>query len=202
MALLKGSASCVRFRVDGELPSSPLEFIAQKVSSYSFRDIDESFDEFSIGWVSIANMFDSAFSYSSHICGDFVILTLRIDERKVSSAVLKKMTQKEEERIKKEKQIPRVGRAMKVEIRERIKAELMRKSIPIPAVYDLCWNLSDSTLLFFSTNKKAQAVLEDYFKECFGLRLQQQIPYNTAEQLLSGSELSERLAIITPTLFI
>ena len=192
----------MRFRVDGELPSSPLEFIAQKVSSYSFRDIDESFDEFSIGWVSIANMFDSAFSYSSHICGDFVILTLRIDERKVSSAVLKKMTQKEEERIKKEKQIPRVGRAMKVEIRERIKAELMRKSIPIPAVYDLCWNLSDSTLLFFSTNKKAQAVLEDYFKECFGLRLQQQIPYNTAEQLLSGSELSERLAIITPTLFI
>lgn len=192
----------MRFRVDGELPSSPLEFIAQKVSSYSFRDIDESFDEFSIGWVSIANMFDSAFSYSSHICGDFVILTLRIDERKVSSAVLKKMTQKEEERIKMEKQIPRVGRAMKVEIRERIKAELMRKSIPIPAVYDLCWNLSDSTLLFFSTNKKAQAVLEDYFKECFGLRLQQQIPYNTAEQLLSGSELSERLAIITPTLFI
>ncbi|KAB2892199.1 MAG: recombination-associated protein RdgC [Desulfobulbaceae bacterium] len=202
MALLKGSASCVRFRVDGELPSSPLEFIAQKVSSYSFRDIDESFDEFSIGWVSIVNMFDSTFSYSSHLCGDFVILTLRIDERKVSSAVLKKMTQKEEERIKKEKQIPRIGRAMKVEIRERIKAELMRKSVPIPAVYDLCWNLSDSTLLFFSTNKKAQAVLEDYFKECFGLRLQQQIPYNTAEQLLSGSELSEQLARITPTLFI
>ncbi len=202
MALIKGSASCVRFRVDGELPSNPFDFIAGKVASYSFRDIDESYDESSIGWVSVVNMFDSAFSYSSHICGDYVILTLRIDERKVSSAVLKKLTQKEEERIKKEKQIPRIGRAMKVEMRERIKAELMRKSVPIPAIYDLCWNLSDSTLLFFSTNKKAQAVLEDYFKESFGLRLQQQIPYNTAEQLLSSSELSERLEIITPTLFI
>lgn len=202
MALLKGSASCVRFRVDGELPPSPFDLIAQKVASHSFRDIDESYDESSIGWVSVANMFDSSFSYSSHICGDYVILTLRIDERKVSSAVLKKMTQKEEERIKKEKQIPRIGRAMKVEMRERIKAELMRKSIPIPAIYDVCWNLSDSTLIFFSTNKKAQAILEDYFKECFGLRLQQQIPYNTAEQLLSSSEFSEQLEIITPTLFI
>lgn len=202
MALLKGSASCVRFRVDGELPSNPFEFIAGKVASYSFRDIDESYDESSIGWVSVVNMFDSAFSYSSHICGDYVILTLRIDERKVSSAVLKKLTQKEEERIKKEKQIPRIGRAMKVEIRERIKTELMRKSVPIPAIYDLCWNLSDSTLLFFSTNKKAQAVLEDYFKESFGLRLQQQIPYNIAEQLLSNTELSERVEIITPTIFI
>jgi hypothetical protein len=91
---------------------------------------------------------------------------------------------------------------MKVEIRERIKTELMRKSVPIPAIYDLCWNLSDSTLLFFSTNKKAQAVLEDYFKESFGLRLQQQIPYNIAEQLLSNTELSERVEIITPTIFI
>lgn len=202
MALLKGSASCVRFRVDGELPSNPFEFIAGKVASYSFRDIDESYDESSIGWVSVVNMFDSTFSYSSHICGDYVLLTLRIDERKVSSAVLKKLTQKEEERIKKEKQIPRIGRAMKVEMRERIKTELMRKSVPIPAIYDLCWNLSDSTLLFFSTNKKAQAVLEDYFKESFGLRLQQQIPYNIAEQLLSNTELSERLEIITPTIFI
>lgn len=201
MGFLKGTASFVRFRVEGELPPSPMDFIAERVSSYSFRDIDDSYDEHSIGWVSVVNMFDSAFSYSSHLCGDYVVLSLRIDERKVSSAILKKLTQKEEERVKREKQIPKIGRSMKVEIRERIKAEQMRKAIPLPAVYDVCWNLADSTLFFFSTSKKAQTVLEDFFKESFGLLLRQQTPYTTAEQLLSG-RLAEKLPSLSPAIFL
>jgi hypothetical protein len=201
MGFLKGTASFVRFRVEGELPHSPMDFIAERVSSFSFRDIDDSYDEYSIGWVSVVNMFDAAFNYSSHLCGDYVVLSLRIDERKVSSAILKKLTQKEEERVKKEKQIPKIGRSMKVEIRERIRTEQMRKVIPLPAVYDVCWNLADSTLLFFSTNKKAQTVLEDFFKESFGLLLRQQTPYTTAEQLLTG-RLSEKLPSLSPAIFL
>lgn len=202
MGFLKGSASFVRFRVEGDLPSAPLDFIAQRVASFSFRDIDDTFDEYSIGWVSVANMFDSRFSYASHLCGDYVVLTLRMDERKVSSAILKKLIQKEEERVKKEKQIPKIARSLRVEIKERIHTELMRKAIPLPSIYDLCWNLSDATLLFFTTNKKAHAILEDFFKESFGLLLRQQIPYITGEQLLQGSDASESLASISPALFI
>lgn len=201
MGFLKGTASFVRFRVEGELPPSPMDFIAERVSSFSFRDIDDSYDEYSIGWVSVMNMFDSAFNYSSHLCGDYVVLALRIDERKVSSAILKKLTQKEEERVKREKQIPKIGRTMKVEIRERINTEQMRKAIPLPALYDVCWNLADSTLFFFSTNKKAQTVLEDFFKESFGLLLRQQTPYTIAEQLLTGG-LSEKLPTLSPAIFV
>ncbi|MBB5347513.1 recombination-associated protein RdgC [Desulfoprunum benzoelyticum] len=201
MGFLKGTASFVRFRVEGDLPPSPMDFIAERVSSFSFRDIDDSYDEYSIGWVSVMNMFDSAFNYSSHLCGDYVVLALRIDERKVSSAILKKLTQKEEERVKREKQIPKISRTMKVEIRERIKTEQMRKAIPLPAVYDVCWNLADSTLFFFSTSKKAQTVLEDFFKESFGLLLRQQTPYTIAEQLLPG-RLSEKLPSLSPALFL
>lgn len=184
------------------MPASPFEFIADRVAAFSFRDIDESFDVLSIGWVSVVNMFDSAFSYSSHRCGDYVVLTLRIDERKVSPAVLRKMVQKEEERIKKEKQIPRISRGVKGEIRERVRTELLRKTIPTPSTYDLSWNLSDSTLLFFSTNKKAQAVLEEYFKESFGLQLQQQVPFNIAEHLLADLERVEKLHTVEPTFFV
>lgn len=201
MGFLKGTASFVRFRVEGELPPSPMDFIAERVSSFSFRDIDDSYDEYSIGWVSVMNMFDSAFNYSSHLCGDYVVLALRIDERKVSSVILRKLTQKEEERVKREKQIPKIGRTMKVEIRERIKTEQMRKAIPLPALYDACWNLADSTLFFFSTNKKAQTVLEDFFKESFGLLLRQQTPYTIAEQLLTGG-LSEKLPSLSPAIFV
>ncbi len=201
MGLLKGTASFVRFSVEGELPENSLDYIADRIISFSFEDIDNTFDEYSIGWVSIHNMFDAGFSFASYVAGDYITLTLRIDERKVSSAILKKFVQKEEERIRQEKQIPKISRAMKVEIKERVKAELTRKAFPVPSVFDLCWSLSSSTVFFFSTNKKIHTVLEDFFKDCFGLMLRQQIPYTTAEQLLPEDKIA-RLENITPDIFV
>ena len=103
MGLLAGTASFTRFRVEGELPNNTWDFIAEQVAKHSFKDIDETLDEFSLGWVSIGDMFDSKFSYGSYAAGDYVALSMRMDERKVSSAVLKKFASKEEARIKEEK---------------------------------------------------------------------------------------------------
>jgi DNA recombination-dependent growth factor C len=201
MGFLNGSASFVRFSVHGELPENPLEYIAERVMAFAFRDIDDTFDEYSIGWVSVLNMFDSEFQFASYAAGDYITLSLRIDERKVSPAILKKCIQKEEERVKLEKQIPKIGRSLKVEIKERVHTELLRKAIPIPAIYDLCWSLSDSTLFFFSTNKKAHAVLEDFFNDSFGMMIRQQIPYVVGEELLDAESV-DRLAMINPEVFV
>ena len=180
MGVLSGSASFMRFSVEGELPDSFWDFVAERVAAHSFQDIDDSLEEYSIGWVSVANMFDADFSYASYAAGDYVVLSLRVDERKVSSAVLKKCVLKEEERIKPERQVPKLGRSARLEIKERVRTELVRKSVPVPAVYDMAWNLSDATLLFFSTNKKAMVLLEEFFKETFDLSIILQIPWNIA----------------------
>jgi len=201
MGLLKGSASFVKFTVDGDLPENPLDYIAERIISFSFQDIDDTYEEYSIGWVSILNMFDSEFQFASYAAGDYITLTLRVDERKVSPAILKKFVQKEEERVKKEREIPKISRTQKVEIKERVRVGLMRKAIPVPSTFELCWNLSESTLLFFSTNQKMQAVLEDFFKESFGLLIRQQIPYTIAEHLLD-EESQLLLAGISPQIFV
>jgi hypothetical protein len=191
MGLLTGSASFLRFTVEGELPEKFWDFVAERVVAHSFQDIDDNIEEYSIGWVSVANMFDSEFSYASYAAGDYVVLSMRVDERKVSSAVLKKFTMKEEERIKKEKQIPKLSRSVRLEIKERVRSELVRKSPPIPAIYDLCWNITDNTLLFFSTSKKAMVQLEDLFRDTFDLSVILQIPWTTAihiadEEVVAG----------------
>ncbi len=201
MSLLKGTASFVRFSVDGTLPENSLDFIAKRIMAFSFKDIDETYDEYSIGWVSILNMFDTQFGFASYVAGDYITLTLRIDERKVSPAILKKYVQKEEERVRLERQVPKLGRSVKVQIKERIRTELMRKAIPIPATFELCWNLSNSTLLFFSTNKKIHSVLEDFIKESFGVLIRQQIPYVTAEYLVGGDHIM-RLENLSPEVFV
>lgn len=184
MGLLAGSASFTRFMVEGELPANAWDFIAEQVTKHSFKDIDDTLDELSIGWVSVGDMFDSRFAYGSYAAGDYVTLALRVDERKVSGAVLKKFAAKEEAQIKEEKDLRRLSRTVRLEIKERIKAELMRKSPPVPAVYDLCWNVPKGTLLFFSNGRKPLALLEELFRETFGLSLVMQVPWNSALQLL------------------
>lgn len=184
MGLLAGTASFTRFTVEGELPGNAWDFIADQVTKHSFKDIDDTLDELSIGWVSVGDMFDSRFAYGSYAAGDYVTLAMRVDERKVSGAVLKKFAAKEEARIKEEKDLRRLSRTVRLEIKERIKAELMRKSPPVPAVYDLCWNVPKGTVLFFSNGRKPLALLEELFKETFGLSLVMQVPWNSALQLL------------------
>jgi hypothetical protein len=201
MSLLNGIVSFVRFSVDGNLPENAWDFIAERLSLFAFQDIDDTYDANSLGWVSIGNMFDSEFRYASYANDNFVTLSLRFDERKVASAILKKFVQKEEERIKKEKQIPKISRVHRVEIKERIHSELIKKAIPMPSVFDLSWNVLDSTLLFFTTNRKAHSLLENFFKKTFNLTLIQQVPYIAAENLLSNDE-ARSLAMISPDVFI
>ncbi len=201
MGFIKGTAGFVRFSVEGDLPENIWDFIAERITAHSFRDIDETYEEDSLGWVSVTNMFDTEFDYASYAAGNYVTLSMRLDERKVSGAIIKKFVAKEEERVKKEKELRKIPRSMRVEIKERIENELMRKALPVPSVFDLCWNLEDSTLMFFSTNQKAQGLLEDLFKETFGLNIMQQIPYVCGEHLLDEEEM-DKLAAVTPDFFV
>ncbi|MCI5158890.1 MAG: DNA recombination-dependent growth factor C [Candidatus Electrothrix sp. AUS1_2] len=201
MGLLSGTASFTRFTVEGEVPENFWDFVAQRVTEHSFQDIDDTIDEYSVGWVSVADMFDSGFAFSSYAAGDYVILSMRMDERKVTPAVLKKFIAKEESRIKQEKGLRRLSRSVRLEIKERLRAELVRKAPAIPAVYDLCWNTSDNTLLFFSNSRKAIALLEDLFRETFDLSLVMQIPWNTALQLADQAT-ADKLNDLQPALLI
>lgn len=201
MGLLSRSASFVRYAAEGDLPENFWEFAATRIKRQSFRDIDDSFEERSVGWVSVSNMFDSDFAYASYAAGDYVVLALRIDERKVSSKVLNKFCMKEEERVRKMKQVPKLNRAHRMEIKENVALSLMKKALPVPAVYDMCWNLAEGTVLFFSTNQKAQEAFEEFFRETFGLPLILQVPYLAAEHLLKP-EAREALADLQPAIFV
>jgi len=199
--MLSNSATFMRYAVEGELPANFWEFAAERIGQYAFKDIDDNYEEYSIGWVSVTNMFDSEFAYASYSAGDYVVLSLRIDERKVPPKVLKKFCLKEEERLKRERQVPKLSRGQRLEIKDNVRLMLTKKAVPVPVVYDLAWNLSEGTALFFSTSAKAQEAVEDIFKETFGLLLVRQIPYLTAAHLLDPED-EDRLAAITPALFL
>jgi hypothetical protein len=201
MGLLSRTSTFVRYSVEGQLPDNFWDFAAERIAQFSFKDIDDTFDEYSIGWVSVDNMFDSGFAHASYAVGDQIVLSLRVDERKVSKILLKKFTLKEEERLKKERQVPHLNRNQRVQIKEDVHLRLVKKALPVPSVYDLSWNLANNTLLFFSISPKAQSILEDFFKECFGLTIILQVPFLAAANLLDLSE-QERLKEIQPEILV
>jgi len=201
MGLLSRTSTFVRYSVEGQLPDKFWDFAAERIAQFSFRDIDETFDEYSIGWVSVDNMFDSTFAHASYAVGDQIVLAMRIDERKVSPPLLKKFSLKEEDRLKKERQIPRLSRSQRVQIKEDIRLQLVKKALPVPSVYELSWNLANNTVLFFSISTKAQSILEDFFKECFGFTVILQVPYLAAANLLDDSQ-QERLKEIQPEILV
>lgn len=183
------------------MPDNFWDFVGDRISKHAFRDIDDNYDERSIGWVSCLNMFDSEFISAPYAVEDHVFLALRVDERKVPAAGLKKFTMKEEERIKRERQIPKLSRDHRNEIKESVRVMLMKRAIPLPSVYDLVWNLADNTVLFFSTSQKAIGELEEFFKESFDLHLVMQIPYITAGYLLEPN-LAAKLEFLAPEILI
>ena len=201
MGLLSRTSTFVRYSVEGELPDSFWDFAAERIAQFSFRDIDDTFDEYSIGWVTIDNMFDSSFAYGAYAFGDQIVLALRVDERKVSKSLLKKFALKEEERLKKEREVPRLSRSQRLQIKEDVRLQLIKKALPVPSVYELSWNLAENTLLFFSISTKAQSILEDFFKECFGLTIILQVPYLAAATLLDQSE-QEKLKELQSEIFV
>lgn len=201
MGLLSSSSQFIRYTVEGDPPPDFWNFAASRIASHSFRDIDDTYEELSIGWVAVDNMFDAEFEGASFAIADYLVLALRVDERKVSPAMLKKFCMKEEARILKERQLPRLSRGQKTELKENVKLALMKKTLPTAKVFDLCWNLADGSLLFFSTNDKAQEILENFFKDTFGLPLIRKIPFNIAEQLLDDTERAG-LATLQPDIFI
>ena len=197
MGMLRGSAAMVRFRVEGTPPQPFWEVAAEQIQAHAFQDIDEGLDEYSAGWTAVDDMLATDFSRIPYVVGDYLVLGLRVDERKVPAAVLRKYCLKEERRILAERGLPRLGRQARAEIRDRVHAELARKAPPVPSCYELAWSLARNVVYFFSTSKKGMAVCEELFYETFGVRLVLEIPYLAAERFLDD-EGRRRLAALQP----
>jgi DNA recombination-dependent growth factor C len=200
-SLLRGNTGFLRYSIAGELPAiNPLGFITERLQSHTFRDIDDNFEELSIGWTSIFDMLGPDFTDNNHIAGDNLVFTLRIDERKVPPATLKKFCQKEEARIKEARQIPKLSKAHRVEIKESVRLMLTKKTAPAPTVVDVCWSLTDNTVFFFSTSTKLQEIFESLFKITFDIAAVLEPPFVCAKRLLPP-ERHAALEALTPSLF-
>jgi DNA recombination-dependent growth factor C len=194
MGLYSGSASYVRYKVEGEVPGSLKETVLLRLQECAFKELDElSGRDRSIGWVSAENMASISFDDLHFAKDPYIAFSLRIDTRRIAPLTLKAALLREEMIYKKRTNKERLSRKEKDLIKEQVKNSLMKKALPVPVLYDMCWNTATGILLFFSTNKKANAEFMDFFLSTFELALTPLSPYELAQTISTGKKIKLRI---------
>ena len=203
MAFLKSSSSFTRFCITEPVPQALWSEIADRLKQYAFRDIDETSDERSLGWVSFEDMLDTEWRDAPPHKGAYLAFSLRLDTRRVPPAVLRKHTGlalKAEEARNREQGKKYIARERKKEIREQVELKLRVRTLPIPAEFNVIWNTVDNMVFFASTQGKMIEAFQEHFTKTFNLDLDQLTPYGLATRLLGESGLAG-LDHLQPTQF-
>lgn len=203
MSFLKASVSFTRYRIISEIPGGLWSEVADRLRRNRFRDIDETADERSFGWVSFDNWLDPDFKEAPPQKGEFIAFQLRLDTRRVSPAVFKKHFQLAlDEALAQAREQGRkfVSRDQKMEIREQVNLKLRARTLPIPAVFEVVWNTASNHVCLNSTRQKIRSLFEDQFALTFDLHLEPLTPFYLAASL-TGDDKQPALEQLEPAKF-
>ncbi len=192
MGILSNTVSISQYRVKGEPPSDIDTWLADCLYRNRFSPIDNLPDEESAGWVSLFDYNDSSFSLGSPKVGSYIGLSLRKDKRSVPSAVIKSRLDLECGKwMAEHPDIRKMPSKRKAEIRDNLVASLVTKSLPVPSVCDIIWNIETSTVSIASVSSKTLELVEDKFMQTFdGFKLISIYPMARAELNIDESLLA------------
>ncbi len=194
MSFIKASCSFTRFYVTDPVPAEIWAQIGDRLKQHAFRDIDDTSDERSWGWVSFEDMLDVAWREAPPQKGAYLAFSLRLDTRRVPPAVLRKHTAvalRAEEARNREQGKKYVSRERKKELREQVQARLMQRCLPIPAEFNVVWNTADNVVFFASTQAKMLELFQEHFTKSFDLHLEPLTPYGLAAKILGEDGLAK-----------
>ncbi|WP_298068402.1 recombination-associated protein RdgC [uncultured Mailhella sp.] len=186
MSFLKASTSFTRFRILDSVPDELWAAVPEKLRQFAFMDIDDIAEERSFGWTNFDDMLDTKWQQSPPEKAGYLTFSLRLETRRIPPSVLRKHTRlalrAEEERLRAQGK-KFIARERKKEIAEQVKLRLMGRFLPIPAEFQVIWNMTSQEVYFASTQTKMIEMFADLFARCFELRLEQLMPYALALRL-------------------
>lgn len=195
MGFLSASTGLTRYRVKDEVGDDVLADVPRRLKSFAFVDIDQSVEERSFGWVCFDDLLDTDWAAAGPEKGLYLAFSLRLDTRRIPPAVFKKhwllaLKQKRMELAEHGRKF--LTRDQKMELREHVRQRLLARSLPIPAVFDVVWNVRDNRVYLATTNTKIRTLFEDMFARAFERELEPLTPVTLALELL-GEAVQHRL---------
>jgi len=202
MGLLSSSVSLTRYLVQGSIEGPLLDSVLDGLKKNTIQDIDNDATQKASGWTSFSDPFAPDFETSSCVIGSYLIFSLRIDKKNISSKIIKKKCAVEVSKKKATTGRDFLSRSEKRSIAQNITDALSLRVPATPNIYDVVWDYEKSILWFFSNLKAANEELETLFSASFKLTLVRLFPYTIADLVsdLSDKE-RDRLTQLSPTTF-
>ena len=193
MGVYANSVSITQFTVNGELPNSDqFQWFSKRLADRGFQSIENSCEESAEGWSLVDKPDDALFDVPSDFWRDnFVVFSLRKDQRRVPAAVLKSHTGREEGAfLAQNPNLRRTPKHKRDEIKELVQLRLLTKCLPVPSTVDIVWDQKSGVLTLFSLGTKVIERFEDIFRKTFeGFSPVIIHPFARARKLLDGQML-------------
>ena len=190
MGILATSGSFTRYAVVEEVTSQTVRELPERLARFAFRDIDQTTDERSFGWVCLEDWLDSHWHAAPPEKAHYLAFSLRLDTRRVPPAVFKKhllLAVKAEKEALKDAGKTFISKDRKQELKDQVMLKLRARFLPIPAVFDIVWNLRTNRIYLATTNAKVRHLFEDHFTASFNLTLETLTPYFLARRTADAS---------------
>lgn len=155
------------------------KWVLDRLQRYAFKDDVEGISK-RFGWVTAFEPYASQFNMDLVMMGEFALFSMRIDEKKVPKALIKKYLAIEEAKYMEEKGIKRVPRAARKRLKEKVEVTLMKRTLPVPCIYDVAWDLDAGEVYFFHTSSRVIGEFQEFFKRTFDLMPVPVVPYTLA----------------------
>ena len=188
MGFLKGTVTFSRYRIAGSLPEGFNDFFDERIKRFAFHDTWRTADEKIAGWIAIENCLDTDFPYAAYAQGKYMLFSLRIDRKSIPPSLFRIRVMEAERKALAESGQQKLYREQREAIREAVRLELLAKTLPVPAFYEICWSVSDRLLTFGTLSDKIGSELQEMFRESFGLSLFPHAPWNSEEKNLTQKE--------------
>ncbi len=193
MGVYANTVSITQFTVTGDMPGvDQFQWFSKKLSDRGFQTIENSTEESAEGWTLVDKPDDSTFDVPSYFWRDnFIVFTLRRDQRKIPAAILKSHTGRQEAVfLAQNPNLRRTPKHKRDEIKELVQLQLMTKCLPVPLTVDVVWDLKSGTLTLYSLGTKVIERFEDIFRKSFeGFSPVIIHPFARAQKLLTGQML-------------
>ena len=158
--------------------------LSDNLVRFRFKDISETNDEQSLGWVQVEDKTKSSFSSPEFLhVNEYVFLSVRKDIRRVPSAVLdQECAQLEAIWLEDHAGLKRPPKSVMAELKEKAKSSLLTKTLPVPKVFHAIWDTEMQRLFVLSTSNADVDMFVDLFHKTFdSLHLVEQVPFGWAQ---------------------
>ena len=170
MGILANTVSISHFNVIGNIPAGDIfNWLSEQLQQQTFRSIDATLEESSVGWVQLTDHSATDFSVPAAFWHDgYAAFALRFDQRKIPAALFKAYQKAAElEFLTANPTLRRVPKQKREDLKDAVRLALFAKTLPVPSTCDLLWNTRTGLITLTTQSTRTIELLEAHFKRTF-----------------------------------